>query len=300
MKKHQIIAAEPHGHRLMVFIIFALLFVLIIVGWRLYLNYHNTTEAPTNWQFISCDVGQGDMSLIKTDDHSAIAIDAGPDPQSAQSCLTWAGITTITHVFITHDHLDHRGGLEAICHQCTVITSDYSSSKISTRLSTAQFVQAQEGMTYQLSDNTTITVISAPQHTQSVPGDSESSQENNSSLVLNATFIAPANFSVLLTGDIEEGRINQLLPQLNLPRTDILKIPHHGSKYSGTALETRLKPAVGVIYAGKNNSYGHPNQEIIDALQQTNTHIFETETTGHIAFVAAPEGNQLEITTQKT
>jgi len=90
---------------------------------------------------------------------------------------------------------------------------------------------------------------------------------NNSSIVLTLRF---KNFEALLTGDIEIEGINELIKEGKISEVEYIKIPHHGSKNNITSGLLRFSsPEVAVISVGEN-SYGHPNQEVLDLLQKYN------------------------------
>jgi competence protein ComEC len=94
--------------------------------------------------------------------------------------------------------------------------------------------------------------------------------------------------SVLFTGDSissVEHFLVQVEPQ-NLP-SDILKLGHHGSKYSSSTeyLQT-VAPVLGLISAGINNKYGHPNGETLGRLQAL-----------HIPWISTQQKGTVELTT---
>lgn len=90
---------------------------------------------------------------------------------------------------------------------------------------------------------------------------------NSNSIVAKLTY---NNFTMLFTGDIEkeaEGRI------LNIARQElkatILKVAHHGSKTSSTEeFIEAVNPKIALIGVGKNNKFGHPNEEVIERLKE--------------------------------
>jgi competence protein ComEC len=93
------------------------------------------------------------------------------------------------------------------------------------------------------------------------------------------------NFRALLTGDIgaeQEGEI-----AIELEGVDILKVAHHGSKYSTTEefLE-KIKPALAVISVGASNRYGHPTNEVLERLRNLGVEILRTDINGEIEVVS--------------
>lgn len=101
---------------------------------------------------------------------------------------------------------------------------------------------------------------------------------NESSLVLK---IDLGDFKALLTGDIPDKIENVLLSDGDL-QADVLKVAHHGSKYSSS--ESFLKevdPKLSVIEVGKN-SYGHPTKEALERLKDVSSNILRTDMDGTI------------------
>lgn len=80
------------------------------------------------------------------------------------------------------------------------------------------------------------------------------------------------NFSILFTGDIEEIAEKQILKEyednLDLLKSDVLKVGHHGSKTSSTQeFLNVVKPKIALIGVGENNKFGHPNDGVIQKLE---------------------------------
>ncbi len=102
------------------------------------------------------------------------------------------------------------------------------------------------------------------------PNDKQKISENsinNNALVCKLNY---KNFSMLFTGDIEEEAEKILMSnyknKYNLKAT-ILKVGHHGSKTSSTSEFLNLvNPKIALIGVGKNNTFGHPNNEVLERL----------------------------------
>ena len=92
---------------------------------------------------------------------------------------------------------------------------------------------------------------------------------NNNSIVCKLHY---KNFSILFTGDIEEIAEKEILKEykenINLLKATLIKVPHHGSKTSSTQefLEA-VNSSFALIGVGKNNTFGHPNVEVIERLK---------------------------------
>lgn len=124
------------------------------------------------------------------------------------------------------------------------------------------------------------------------PANTMVADKNDSSTVLNVTY---GDFSVLLTGDIsslpEVDIMNSLLPKYTL-----LKVAHHGSKYSTTEeFLTKVKPLYSVISVGENNMYGHPSREVLDRLSDADTTVLRTDYSGGISVKVDKSGKKMKI-----
>ena len=111
--------------------------------------------------------------------------------------------------------------------------------------------------------------------------------------------IKHGKFSMLLTGDVEEEGEKQLLgtlAEMGVRDISLLKVAHHGSRYSTSEefLE-RLSPTVAVISCGRDNSYGHPHEEVLERLEQAGTIIYMTPRTGAVEMDVS--GEKWEIKT---
>ena len=110
---------------------------------------------------------------------------------------------------------------------------------------------------------------------------------NLSSLVLRLEF---GNTSYLFMGDAEEENEKTI----NWPKTDVLKVGHHGSNTSsGESFLEQVHPQYAIIMVGKDNSYGLPKQEIIDKLNNIGSEIYRTDEDGTIQIIS--DGNNIEI-----
>ena len=110
---------------------------------------------------------------------------------------------------------------------------------------------------------------------------------NNNSLVFKLVY---KDFSIMFTGDIEEEAEKAILEQysnnINKLQANILKIAHHGSKTSTTEnfLKT-VSPKIALIGVGKNNNFGHPNEQVIERLKENGVKVYRTDTDGEISIL---------------
>ena len=118
---------------------------------------------------------------------------------------------------------------------------------------------------------------------------------NNNSIVCNLNY---KRFSCVFTGDIEEIAEKKILEKnkLNLLKADILKVAHHGSKTSSKQeLINTVQPKIALIGVGRNNNFGHPNEQIINRLQDNGVKVFRTDQNGEISIVVDRRGEIVNI-----
>ncbi len=115
---------------------------------------------------------------------------------------------------------------------------------------------------------------------------------NNNSIVCNLHY---KNFSMLFTGDIEEIAEKEILnvysKRMHLLKSDILKVGHHGSKSSSCEnFINVVNPKCAVIGVGKNNNFGHPNEEVLNRFKKLNCYIYRTDLNGEIEVIVNHSG----------
>jgi len=112
-------------------------------------------------------------------------------------------------------------------------------------------------------------------------------EKNENSLVL---LLEAENKKILFTGDISQKIEEAILEKEKIGEIDILKVAHHGSKYSsGENFISNINPKISIIEVGKN-SYGHPTYETLNRLESVKSLIFRTDERGTIKVEADKEG----------
>ncbi|RZH99923.1 ComEC/Rec2 family competence protein, partial [Staphylococcus condimenti] len=100
----------------------------------------------------------------------------------------------------------------------------------------------------------------------------------------------------LTTGDATVKNESKLLLNYLIPRIDILKVGHHGSKTSSSdKFINKIHPRISVISSGKNNTYKLPNKEVINRLNQVGSKIYNTQHDGQITFTL---DNEIQVLTE--
>ncbi|MET7767359.1 ComEC/Rec2 family competence protein [Nocardia sp. NPDC005366] len=108
---------------------------------------------------------------------------------------------------------------------------------------------------------------------------------NDRSLVIAAS--TPVG-RILLTGDIEAPAQHRLLVRdADAVRADILKVPHHGSRTTTKEFLAAVRPRLAVVSVGAENTFGHPNPEILAELENLGATVVRTDRDGDILVVGS-------------
>lgn len=245
------------------------------------------------------NVGQGDSALIQKDDFQ-ILIDGGPN----NSLLPEIGqiMPPLDHkidlIILSHPHADHISGLNAILDRYE-IGEIYFTGVI---FSSAQYISFLDKIKNKQIPLIVPSLNASKSFAQSGsinflwPGDRFSSKSednlNNTSLVTRICYFSSC---VLFMGDLEKDGQAEMLAQYagkeDLLKSDIIKIPHHGSNNALLpALYELVRPQYAVIEVGKDNQFGHPHQTVIDYLKEKSIQAFRTDQDGVIRFNLSQAG----------
>jgi competence protein ComEC len=100
--------------------------------------------------------------------------------------------------------------------------------------------------------------------------------------------------SFLFTGDAYESAEKEILDRGLDVNSDILKVAHHGSKTSSSEeFIAKVSPESAVISVGKENSYGHPNPEVLEIFKKFGIKVLRTDLDGDIKIIC--DGKNYEI-----
>jgi competence protein ComEC len=259
----------------------------VLLIFFVYFSYQIYTDF-SRLQIIFLDVGQGDSILIQKGTKQ-ILIDGGP---SGKTELANLGKylpyfdREIEVVIATHPDRDHIGGL-------IDVSRNYKIGRVLTtgaEKDTQVFKEWKDMLSYnkietsEVSRGTEVKFGDAQMKILNPPGkvSADTGDSNNSSVVARLDY---GDNSFLFTGDIESPAEKEILEGGENVDVDVLKIAHHGSKYSSSeAFIDAASPADAVISVGANNSYGHPTEVVLDALNSRGIRIYRTDESGDIVY----------------
>jgi competence protein ComEC len=114
--------------------------------------------------------------------------------------------------------------------------------------------------------------------------------ENDNSSVI---YTELNNHKFLFMGDAGVEVEEDLIEKYNLKDIDVLKVGHHGSKTSsGKNFINEINPEYSIISVGKNNRYGHPNDSVLDNLEDSK--IYRTDRDGSIMYKIKNDNVKIE------
>ncbi len=262
-----------------------------------------------------CDIGQGDAILVSRK-NKQVLIDGGSAAENKKllACLRgqmpfWD--RKIEVVVNTHPDEDHFGGLTEVLSRYRVdyfIHSGFDNSdnwqwqelkdklfeqKVCSKILPAgevfridmlEFESLSPALkNYQVERNLQTMFFDLDQNCPQPEFGLKSDNLNNNSLVLRFRF---NQFKVLFTGDLEKDGEQILAWRRQLKPVEILKVGHHGAKNSTSEeLLTAAEPKLAVISVGEN-SYGHPNEEVLKRLRDFKIKILRTDQNGTVKIIS--------------
>ena len=256
---------------------------------------------------IFVDVGQGDCAHIKAGSGVDLMFDSGGSEKKDVGMDTLMpyflgnGVSEIDMAVISHLHTDHYGGLltlkNAVKIKRLALSAVYEPMKEKiyeeTGVPPENMLFLKAGDIVDAGGGVTLRVLAPAAGSRSeyekILADNE--DENKLSLIVKAEY---KGRSVLFTGDIDSEYEKKLVdiygniqeqsgaPGVGGLHSDILKIAHHGSKYSSSDdFLSAVAPSVSVIQVGRN-LYGHPTSEALERIEEQGSLMFRNDTDGAV------------------
>lgn len=271
------------------------------------------------------DVGQGDCAHLKGGRGVDIMFDSGGSEKKDVGMETLMpyflgnGVGDIDLAVISHLHTDHYGGLltlkDAVNIKRLALSAVYESQALEiseqTGVEPENMLFLKAGDIVDAGGGITLRVLApaAGSREEYVKLLEDNEDENKLSLIVKAEY---KGRSVLFTGDIDSeyeqklvdiygnntkpGKEPSAASGVGALRADILKIAHHGSKYSSSAdFLTAVAPSVSVIQVGRN-LYGHPTPEALSRIEEQGSLTFRNDRNGAVMISL---GRRMTVRTMK-
>lgn len=257
-------------------------------------------DLSTRVHFI--DTGQSECMLIETKEKTVL-IDAGDlnCGEEIGQYLNGAGVSKIDLFVATHPHGDHVGSGKYIIENYEVAAlllpdipeeyfptaRTYESLLLAAEKRGTKLFFASPGEEFLLGNGAVLKVLG--------PVSDYGANYNNMSVV---TKLTDGKVSFLFTGDMEsEAEADLISAGADLSCT-VLKAGHHGSSSSSTEeFLDAAAPQFAVILCGRDNDYGHPHREVLDAFEKRGCRVFRTDQNGTIVFET--DGENLAVRTER-
>lgn len=263
--------------------------LMLLFGLSLIPEQHTRVSFP--------DVGQGDCALIELPGGKTILIDGGGTRDNhfdigRRVLAPWLwnkGIRRLDLVVLSHPHPDHMNGLIAILNKFKVgmvwesgrdadlpgheeFSTVIKDRKISHRLVSADDAPMTLG-------EATISVLH-PRKDFEAHDRQAYAAENDRSLVVQ---IRSEGKVLLFTGDIGREAEQDIMRRMPELKTDLIKVPHHGSRFSSSdAFVSQTRPTAAIVTVGRDNQYHHPSDAVVARYEKVGARICRTDNDGAV------------------
>ncbi|MFM1986558.1 MAG: hypothetical protein RIS18_775 [Actinomycetota bacterium] len=262
------------------------LLIFIISAFSVFVFFNKSNNIgnwpQSKWQFVMCDVGQGDGLVLKDSTGKVLVVDVGPNGNLMHECLKSLKIKKIDALILSHFHADHVEGLEIVKKRHKILKT-YVTWVEDPELEVERVREILKDIPPEkmlAGDVITLGKMKIqclwPTKTKILLG----SIPNNSSIV---NLITIGNASFLLTGDIEPPAQEMIRKNWQIPPVDVMKVPHHGSKFQDTNFPSWTNARLALISVGKENRYGHPSKTAQDLYRNSGMQLLSTDEVGSIA-----------------
>jgi competence protein ComEC len=236
------------------------------------------------------DVGQGLAVVVRTANH-LLLYDAGPAFRSGRDTgelvvlpyLYAQGTQRIDMLIASHGDVDHVGGMQSVLQSLPTSQVLAGSSVQSPALSQTTFNRCEVGQHWRW-DGVDFAIL----HPDSHSAETASVKDNDGSCVLT---IRSSYGAATIFGDVERASEAQLLAGNRIAPTEIVVVPHHGSRTSSTpALVQTLQARYALVGAGAGNRWGFPKPDVLARWQDAGATTWVTADLGAIHVVVSERG----------
>jgi competence protein ComEC len=230
------------------------------------------------------DVGQGLAVVVRTSGH-ALLFDAGPafsrDADSGSRIivphLRATGVQRLDELIVSHDDIDHTGGMASVLAAVPVTRVSTPLPAADPRLPGPWLTRRCQAGVHWDWDGVGFALL----HPGAGSYNRQDVKDNDRSCVLR---VASGAGSLLIAGDIEGGAEADLLARSAAAlRSDVLVVPHHGSRSSSTdAFLRAVDPALAIFTVGYRNRFGHPAPDVVERYAAQGSRILRSDGDGAV------------------
>ncbi len=293
--------------RLRLFFPFSALMVLCAILWLIWPRALLFNSNQLKLTLI--DVAQGESIFIEFPNGKNLLVDGGGFYKNSLDIgkavvapfILNKGYNSVNYLLTTHSDQDHISGLESIVGYLNVqefllpdmLSEDLRIKKLAdnAKKSGAKVSLISQGTNLKIGDVSLIFLHPGKLFEKSSKN-SRSKNRNNRSLVFRLDY---GNFSALLTGDIEKEAENYLVKNKTNLSATILKLPHHGSKFSSTPNFLKaVKPEAVLVSSGYLNRFGHPHPSVLSRIQKNGSEVWRTDLNGALTVISDGKSYQIK------
>ncbi|MGD8111111.1 DNA internalization-related competence protein ComEC/Rec2 [Vibrio sp. TRT 17S01] len=225
------------------------------------------------WQMDVVDVGHG-LAIVIEQDEQAVIYDTGASWELGSMAenviapiLTTRGITQLEGMILSHGDNDHSGG-------APYLIKHWQPTWVRSSQNGAGQEPCSQGINWTWGELTFVAIW---------PPKQVSRPYNPHSCVVRVTHQRSSQ-SVLLTGDIDQIAEWLLLRQPEVLPSDIVIVPHHGSKTSSTPRFVELVDAdLAIASLAKGGRWKLPHSDVVRRYQDNGTQWMDTGESGQVS-----------------
>ena len=260
--------------------------ICLLMGWQ--------PQRPPQGEFelIVFDVGMGTSVLLRTRHHSLV-YDFGPGREGVYSASEWGLLPAMRKralerpdlAVVSHVDQDHSGGLYRLLRSYPELPLlSGTPRKLRERFGLPRSPPSCHDYPAWQWDGVEFEFL---------PGAATWDGTNNRSCVL----LVKASQRVLLPGDIERGREQQLVEDYpQLLQADVLLVPHHGSDTSSSSgFVQQVSPLYAVVTLSRNNRWGFPSAAVTAAYAGAGVKLYRSDQDGAVSFASSPEALAVKV-----
>lgn len=282
--------------------------LLVVLVWHPF----PAAVAKHTLELTAIDVGQGDSLLLAFPEGKLMLVDGGGIPsfgRASESRLDigedvvapylWSrSIRRVDVVAATHVHEDHCGGLRAILEDfhvkelwtgATPDSPEWRELRETAVRNGVRIIALRGGRQFRYGGAAVRVLAPSPDYATS------DTPRNDDSLVFRVTY---GRHSFVMTGDSQRTTERELLDANLVEHADVLKVAHHGSRTSSSPeFLDALRPAFALISDGNGNSYGYPNRDVLERMNERRIAVLRTDNDGAISVQS--DGKRLSVNTMR-